>query len=747
MKGFILYSTYRIIRDKAYVMLFGRLENGENFVSFNYMKPYFFILKNDLKKALKVQKFEHEETKLFDFDGKKVVKVFLELPPEVPKLRKVLNDEGIKTFEADVRFARRFLIDREIKSCIDIDGDYESEDYIDRVYKDPEVKASDSNVKLGVMSVDIETNSEGELLCIGLVCGKFKKVLLMHKKKLKNCENFVHVEDLLERFFEIIKEEDPDVIVGWNFINFDIKVIKELCKELKVPFVLGRDNSITKTRFSENFMVKSKVDAVGRMVIDGIDLLRDNFVKLEDYKLETVGQHFVGKGKKSGIIDWDNLDKDFEKNPKKLVEYNVRDVELVLEILDKSNILNLSIQRSKLTGMRLNEVGGSVAPLDYLYLSKLRKRGYVGCTSLYSEKSELVKGAYVMEGKVGIYDNILCLDFKSLYPSVIRTFNLDPLAFSNKQVKTPYGTKFAKEEGVLPGILDELWKVRDELRRKKDEIGRYAIKITMNSFWGALANSSSRYFSMDLANSITGNSRFVIQEAIKFVKAKGFDVIYSDTDSMYVVAKKDPQKEGKKLEKEVNVYFDNLIKKKFKRDSVLELEFEKVYTKFLMPKLRGGARGAKKRYAGLVNGKLEIVGMEAVRGDWTHLARQFQKDLLMKMFKGQKLDLWLRKFVGDLKKGKFDSELVYKKSLRKSLEEYTKTTPPHVKAARKVKGFKSYSVEYVITEDGPECIGHVKHRLDYKHYLDKQIKPIANSVLELLGKDFDTLLKGQTTLF
>ncbi len=747
MKGFIVYSTYRIIKDRAYVALFGRLENGENFVTFNLFRPYFFIQKKDLKKALKLEEFEYEEVKLKDFSDEAVVKVVMDLPSDVPKLRKVLIDEGIKTYEADIRFARRFLIDQRITSYVDIAGDYDAEEYIDRVYKDPELKPCDCDVKLKVMSVDIETDSSAsDLYCIGVQCDMYKKVLLNHNKKIKGCENFSCEEDVLERFIEVVKEQDPDVIVGWNFINFDVKFIFDKCKKYGIPFNLGRDNSVSKTRFSENFMIKSKVDVVGRMVLDGIDFLKDNFVKLKDYKLETVGQHYLGQGKKAEIVDWDNLEKDFKKNPAKLVEYNIRDVELVLDILEKSKLLDLTVKRSKLTGMRLNEVGGSVAPLDYLYLSKLRGRGYVGITSLYSEKQDKVKGAYVMEGKVGIYDEIICLDFKSLYSSVIRTFNLDPLAFSKKEIETPFGTKFAKEEGVLPEILDTLWQVREEMRKKKDETGRYAVKTTMNSFWGALANPSSRYFSMDLANSITGNARFVIQEAIKFVQGKKYEVIYSDTDSMYVIAKKDATKEGKKLEKEVNDYFRKLVKQKFKRESFLELEFEKVYSKFLMPKLRGGVRGAKKRYAGLVDGKLEVVGMESVRGDWTDLARRFQRELLVKVFKGEKLDVWIKKFVVDFKKSKFDDELVYRKGLRKPLDEY-RVNPPHVKAAKKIKGFSSAVVEYVLTVDGPECVGHTKHKLDYDHYLDKQIKPLANSVLELLGKDFDELLQGQKTLF
>ncbi len=748
MKGFIVYATYRVVNDRAHVMLFGRLENGQNFVTLNYFRPYFYVKEKDLKKALKVENFEYEKTKFKDFNGEKVVKVILDLPKDLNVVRNALAGEGIPTYEGDVKFARRFLIDKGIYSEINIEGDYESEEGIDRIYHEPELKSCEVDVKLDVMSIDIETTPDVEnLLCIGMQQGSWKKCLVMHSKKLKDCENFKDEEDLLERFFELVKERDPDVIIGWNFIDFDLKVIHAKCKEYGIRFNLGRDNSLSRTRFTNDFMLKSKVDASGRVILDGIDLLKDSFVKLPDYKLETAAQHYLGKGKLSEQVDWEDLFESFKKSPDKLVEYNFMDVKLVLDILNKSNLLDLFVKRSKLTGMRLSEVGGSVAPLDYMYLMELKKRGIVALTSLYTEKMEQVKGAYVMEGKAGLYDNIIALDFKSLYPSAIRTFNLDPLAFEKKEIKSPYGTKFAKEEGVLPGILERLWKVRDELRAKKDEVGRYAIKITMNSFWGALANSSCRYFSLDLANSITGTARYVIQEAIKYVESKGYEVIYSDTDSMYVVAKGDPDKEGVKLEKEVNAYFDKLVKEKFKRNSVLELEFEKIYTKFLLPKLRGSTKGAKKRYAGLVKGKLEVVGMEAVRGDWTKLAREFQEELLVKVFKGEKLEAWVKGFVKDMKSGKYDDKLVYKKSIRKPLEEYVKTTPPHVKAARKCKDFYGSVVEYVLTTDGPECVCCKKHKLDYEHYLEKQIKPIAKSILDLIGKDFNKMLQGQTTLF
>jgi DNA polymerase-2 len=102
-----------------------------------------------------------------------------------------------------------------------------------------------------------------------------------------------------------------------------------------------------------------------------------------------------------------------------------------------------------------------------------------------------------------------------------------------------------------------------------------------------------------------------------------------------------------------------------------------------------------------------------------------------------------------LQNGKFDDKLVYIKSLRKKPEEYIKITPPHVKAARKLKEIKSFKIEYLMTVDGPEPKEELKHRLDYEHYIDKQIKPIANAVLEFYGISFKEVIEGkkQKSLF
>lgn len=759
MKGFIIYSTYRVIDGRANILLFGRLENGQSFATINYYRPYFYIKDKDLKKAQKKENFEHEKTELTNFEGDKVTKVILDLPKDVNEVRQELADEGITCYEADIRFAQRFLIDHDIKGVVEIDGDYDSEGTIDRVYKEPILKKTDYWPKLNILSIDIETDSKTSAInALSLASEDTKETLMATKKKLKNVTNCKDEEDLLEKFASRVKELDPDIITGWNIIDFDFAVISERLKKYKMPFQIGRDNTPCKLRLEQSFFRDSKLDIPGRMVLDGLAIVKASFLDVPDYKLDTVANKVLGERKLLQFKDkGKELDEMYEKDPQKYADYNLKDAQLVLDILDKSNVLKFTIKRSLLTGLHLDRVSASIAALDSLYIRKAKLKGLVVPSLLHIEKERGILGGYVRESEPGIYNNVLVLDFKSLYPSIMRTFNIDPASYvpsgkGKNLVKAPNGAAFRNEEGILPEILEELWKARDEARKNKDELARYAIKILMNSFFGAMASPNSRFFNMEIANAITHYGQYIIKLTSKMIENKGYNVIYSDTDSSFVVSETNDYDKaniiGKKLQEEINNYYDEFIQKEYKRKSHLYLEFEKCYSKFLMPKIRGSETGAKKRYAGLLinDGKeeIEITGLEAIRGDWTPVAQKFQKELLNLVFHDKPVEKYIADFVKDLRKGKYDEMLIYRKSIRKELHEYVKTTPPHVKAARKLETLQSNLIEYVMTTDGPEPIQKHSHPIDYEHYIKKQLGPVADLVLVLFNKKFEDIAKGST---
>jgi DNA polymerase-2 len=347
----------------------------------------------------------------------------------------------------------------------------------------------------------------------------------------------------------------------------------------------------------------------------------------------------------------------------------------------------------------------------------------------------------------------------------MRTFNIDPYTYyydksdlpkklhKDKYIKAPNGAVFDAKEGILPKILENLFKERQIATKNKNELARYAIKILMNSFFGALASPKCRFSTHELGDSITSFAQKIIKKTRDLIEEEGYDVIYGDTDSIFidlhVSSFEKAKKIGEKISDHINDYFKNWIKDEFARKSFLDLEFEKTYSRFLIPYARGSKTGAKKRYAGLLmkNGKedsIDFTGLEFVRRDWTEVSKVFQLTLLDKVFHKQEVAGFVKQFVKDLKSGKYDDKLVYKKALRKNLDDYTKTTPPHVKAAKKLDKLESNIVEYYITVDGPEPVQNLKHSIDYDHYIKKQIKPIADSVLVFFDQSFDDVIKGST---
>ena len=767
MKGFIIHSTYVVKEGKAFVHLFGRLENGESFLAVNEFKPYFFIRKDDLNKALKIEKFDYEATRLKNFEEEVVAKVIMSVPPDVPKLRDKFSEHNIKHYEADVRFAYRFMIDKLIQGSVDVEGKYEKGELINRVYYNPQLKPADYFPKnLKILSVDIETDKKArELYAIALYSKDYKKVLIRSKKKLKNAISVESEQDLLLKFKELVLKLDPDVIIGWNFIDFDLKILDRKFRGYKLPFILGRTDKPCRLRIYHSFFQDSKADFPGRMVLDGIHVLKSNFIDLDDYKLSTAADVFLNDKKIfEGEERWELVEDAFKNNPQLLVDYNLKDAELAYKILDKSTAFELSIQRSLISGMPLDRIRASIASLDSLYLKELRKKGFVAPSAGFGVREERIRGGYVMSSKPGIYDYLIVCDFKSLYPSVIRTFNIDPLSYvpsgkGKNLVKAPNGACFKNQDGILPMLIQKLWVQREKARKEKNELARHAIKILMNSFFGVFANPTFRFYSRDIGNAITYFAQHIIKTTAKKIEEMGYEVIYGDTDSVFINLNvdnyKDADRLGKKISRDINKFFDNYIMKEYKRKNFTELEFEKVYKRFLMPRIRHAETGSKKRYAGLLvdakgKEKIDIVGLEFVRRDWTDIAKEFQQELLKKIFHKQEVAEYIKKIVKEVKEGKHDKQLIYRKAIRKEVDAYIKTTPPHVKAARLLgKDLKSTLIEYVITTAGPEPIQKQKHKIDYEHYIEKQIKPIADAILVFYDQIFDEMIKGtsQKTLF
>lgn len=788
MKGFIVYPTYINIDDKTVILLYGKFENGQSFVTQHSFSPYLFVETSKIKKIKKyLKKFTVEETNLTNFSGEKVTKISAKNQTDLNKLEKAIH-KIVETYEADIKPHYRFLIDNNLLGTLEISEKehYETSERVDRIYNNPEISApKDSNeiskdIKLSIASIDTEWDDSGNLICIGIYSEKVKKVFMVTPFELANTISCNDEIDCLEKFKSALIDLDPDIITGWNFIDFDLNELKSLFAKNKISFDLGRDNSQTKLRIQSGFFQQSKADISGRQVIDALNSIRDPFIKeaptikfadFESYTLESVSQSLLKKGKLlKGKNRHEKIISLYKSNKKSdhqaLSDYNFLDCQLVYEILEKTSLIDLTMERSELTGMPLDRITSSIASFDSLYIRTARSENLVSPTSVYKEKQERITGGYVQDSIPGIYHNVLVLDFKSLYPSIIKTFNISPESYidsptqalikKEKLIESPNKAYFKNTEGILPQIISKLHKARELAKSEKRELSSYAIKIIMNSFFGVLASPNCRYFSLKMANAITHFGQHIIKLTAKEIESK-FNVktIYSDTDSVFVESKiEDKDKAsllGKDIETYINKFYDKYTQKYHNRKSFLELEFEKLYLSMMIPKVRGKSEsGAKKRYAGLKllpnnKEKMEIVGLEAIRGDWTDAAQEFQVSLLDKVFHKEEISRFIKSYISNLNAGKMDKKLVYSKSIRKNLKDYVKTTPPHVKAARKIPNFNSKNsnvIKYYITTDGPEPIQALKHSIDYKHYIEKQIKPIAQQVLTLFNKDFDDILSS-----
>lgn len=767
-EGFITYLTYRTENNNSYVYLFGRLKDGRSFCTRNKYTPYFFIKKTDAERAKKQAGVNYEETNIRNFRNEILVKILANSVKEVPDIRKSLEELGIDCYEADIRFAYRYLIDNGIRGAVTIKGEPKdtTEVRTDVLFEEPILTNGEwrpTNDNLKILSIDIEMGMDlKEIYCISLYSNdtKLNEVLIVSDNKLKNAISFKDEKTMLIEFRRKLLEYDPDIITGWNLIDFDFKILQEFMKKYKLQFDLGRTSEDASLKITTSFMTDSKADFPGRVVLDGIHLLKTSFIRLDDYKLGTAAKEFTKEHKLIGDENkGEEIEEAYKSNQQKLVDYNLLDSKLVIEIIKNSGAIDLTILRSLLTGMPLDRVRASIASFDSLYLKALREKGFAAPSGRFVADPERTTGGYVMSSKPGIYNYVIVLDFKSLYPSIMRTFNIDPLMWrphckkvfeTEDLLKAPNGACFSKTPGILPTILTQLWTERDAAKKRKDELSRWAIKILMNSMYGVLASPNCRFYSHEIANAITGFGHQMIKNTSKMLQEQGLEVIYGDTDSIFVNLNVKTAEEaetlGRKLEKDINAYYKKKIKDDYGVDSVLEIEFEKTFRKFLMPKVRGSEEGAKKRYAGLLikDGKerMDFTGLEFVRRDWTEVSKKFQLELLELIFNDKPIDKYVKKFIDNLKKGEYDDLLVYRKALRKDVEEYTKTTPPHVKAARLLGKITSNIIEYVMTVDGPEPVSARKHNIDYDHYIDKQLKPIADAVLVFFNQKFEDVVKG-----
>ena len=783
-QGFLLTRHWRDTPAGTEVDFWLATASGPHLVRLSPQTSVAFIPAEQRELAERVlrneRQFELRPLALTDFHQRPVLGLYCRQYRQLLKLEKQLKEYGVDVYEADIRPHERYLMERFITAPVWFGGEPDGEGR----WLNGEMKPDTAyRPALKLVSLDIETTAHGELYSIALEgCGQRQVYMLGPANgdasgldfDLEYCESRAL---LLEKLNAWTERHDPDAIIGWNLVQFDLRVLQEHSQRYAVPLRLGRGGEVMEWREHGGKQNHFFAAAAGRLIIDGIEALRSATWSFPSFSLEYVAQELLGEGKSidNPYQRMAEIDRRFAEDKPALARYNLKDCELVTRIFAKTELLTFLLERATVTGLAADRSGGSVAAFTHLYMPLMHRQGYVA-PNLGEITEEASPGGFVMDSQPGLYDSVLVLDYKSLYPSIIRTFLIDPVGLvegmndpdENASVTGFRGARFSRGKHSLPAIVSQISQGREAAKRQQNRPLSQALKIIMNAFAGVLGSSGCRFFDPRLVSSITMRGHEIMHRTRELIEARGYQVIYGDTDSTFVWLKRARSDEqaaqiGRSLVKYVNAFWREHLQQTFGLESTLELQFETHYRRFLMPTIRGAEQGSKKRYAGLVvkpDGSEEMVfrGLETVRTDWTPLAQQFQRQLYLRIFKRQPYQDFVRDYVERTVSGEFDELLVYRRRLRRNLEEYRRNVPPHARAARMADAFNQQQgrplqyqnggwITYVMTVAGPEPLETQRSAIDYDHYLTRQLQPVADAILPFLNDDFSALMTGQKELF
>jgi DNA polymerase I len=811
-----------VVTDKPIIRMFGKTEDDKTITVF-YEKflPYFYVLPseegaNELKGFL-TKNFKDTIISIetvgkflpigYSETPTKLLKITLNNPSKTPLVRdSIKNERGVKeVFEADILFKNRFMIDNDIYGMrwymVDGNGIDTKTVKTERKIKADELReiSIEKNVDFKYMSLDIEVlpgeislpdAEKDPIIIISMYFHpnfKGKKSLVLAAKKIKeptdDTAGFFTEKEMLEEFTKVVDRYDPDVILGYNINNFDLPYIETRLRKNNLPRTIGR--CAQKPIFPRKLGNKTRNSVPGRIVVDVYDLVKEATIKfglfkgLKRYGLSDVSKLVLGEGKIDvSISEISDHWADNGAHFKKLLDYSRKDAQLPLEILLKERMLDKFLEISKVSGIVLQDAldGGESTRVENIILREFNKRDYViSCKPSLDEVSkrnisrttEGLKGAFVLNPTVGFHDKCtVYLDFRSMYPSIIMSFNICPSTLLLKTEKnmeysqTPNGAKFVStkiKRGIIPEILKYLLDARAQIKKdmkcaKTPErklylyAKQYAFKTIANAFYGHLGYIRARLYVLDLANAITSTGRSMIMNTKEIVESKTpYKVIYADTDSVMVGLKTGNVDEAFKIGIEISKLINEGI------NNVLDMKVEGVFKALLIL--------SKKRYAGwnfepIENGWEESIvtkGIETVRRDWCDLVSETLQETLEIILKEQDIKKsvkMVRDKVEKIKTGRMDMDkLVITKSISKSLKSY-RGIQPHIELVRKMRERDPASapgvgdrVGFVIIKglqmlskraESPEYAK--KHGLlpDSKYYVESQLLPPLERVFEAL---------------
>ncbi len=760
-------ASYTVENDEVVIEIFGRTSNGESITVRNKdFLPYFFIAEPDEQAVEEIKRHEEyigsEWVNLWvptaeELVERKCLKVTIRHPWKVPDFRNRYKHR-FEILASDIPFAKRFIYDNDIGSSFRVTGErIESEKYTTELVVDAESFENIESVKppLKILSFDIENSiNTREIYTIGCA---------VHFRGETTTKAFSGDEgEIIGDFLDYLIKEDPDIITGYNIDGYDIPLLLERSEKLRLGKMnIGRDGSPIRS-LGDRFWKTH-----GRVIADAWW----NAKRELRPKKETLNHiSLLLLGEKKDDVNPRHMDEEWKNNREKVIKYCIRDAVLALKILLKIDVIEKNLDLATVSKLPLDDVlnGNTSALIDSILIRETdRRKVGVPQMKFRGSRGEKIEGGYVHSIQPGLYHWVIVLDFKSMYPSTIIANNICFTTISPKgSIVSPIGVKFLDKsvrKGILPEILEELMKKRDETKRlmreaEDEEERRYynglqaAIKILMNSFYGVFASSFYRFTNKSIGASITAFSRENIKTVIKKLEDKGYNVIYSDTDSVFF------ESPEKSLEGAMKI--GNETSEEFSKGGIT-LEFEKVLNPFF-------SHGAKKRYVGKIvwpqKDEIVVRGYEIRRTDSFDL----QSEALMAVFEDilsgdtEKAIETARNIVKKVANGDVPiSSLV----ISRTCKDYNYYKEPdsmaNVQTAKKMeaKGYEfvpGMKVSWIVTnskktpqEVEPYIDGEdFDARPDWNYYARRVAMTLAR-VTEVFGWDENALLSGisQSTLF
>ncbi|MHC1586722.1 MAG: DNA-directed DNA polymerase [Candidatus Hecatellaceae archaeon] len=558
---------------------------------------------------------------------------------------------------------------------------------------------------------------------------------------------------LLEAFANYVASYDPDVVVGYGSNREDYPYLIQRAEKLGASFAFDRCGSLPHQSLYGHFSV------VGRANIDLLDFAED----MPEVKLKTLPNvaSFLGVSFEEPIEVGVSEVKDLwstAEGRRRLQETCLRRAKTVMGVAEA--VLDFAYQLSSLIGMPVDQVGAAAVGfrVDWYLIREAWRLGELAPKRV-EQPFYPYKGGMVLEPKAGIHEEVAVFDFSAMYPSLMVKYNISPDTYVPEgEPEPPEGVYVAPEVGhrfrkAPPGfykvVLEELMEARKQIRKRMEKLKptqplyrvldarQRSVKVITNAVYGYSGWRGARWFRVEVAEAVTAWGRRTISEAIEIARQLGLEIVYGDTDSVFLTH--DEAKVARFAEE-------------VERRVGLEIKPDAIYKRILFTE-------AKKRYAGLLpDGRVEIVGLEVARGDWCEAAKKVQEkviEMVLKEGDPWKAAEYVRRWVEDFKAGKFTMEdVTIWKTITKPIEEY-EVRAPHVEAAKRLmaKGWKlTYGdkVGYVIVKGAGKLYQRAEpyfmvsqEDVDVDYYVENQVIPAALRILSIFGIDKKRLGVGK----